>query len=859
MTAINLLQSSMAHTITEALGWTLVHFLWQGTLVAIVLWCALALMARRAVETRYGAACVALLAMVALPVVTFVRLAEKAYSLGMLDSSALDGGTTVLRVGADTTASAWWPVLSARLDQIMPWLMLAWCAGVLVFSCRLSMGMAAARRLRIRETESVCERLQGTFDALCSRLGIRRAVALVHSTRVHVPTVIGWLKPVVLLPAACLSGLSDLQIEALLAHELAHIRRNDYLVSVLQSVVETVLFYHPAVWWVSKQVRRERECCCDELAVRVCGDRVAYARALSLLEEQRALLPEVVLGANGGVLTMRIKRLLGYREEIVSTNVAWAIVLAVVIAGTGSIVGRFAYAESKQAPAAETKTAEQAEMSAQAAALATDAARQAAEINEQVRAVNQQSASAQEQLNEMQRALAGQTKDTVHWTAADQKHLDEAMQKMQVALQQLNSEDFKKQMEQLQRRLNSPEFHKQIEDATAAAMKVSSAEMQKQMEKARKQLEDAHVLQEQMRAKFNSPEFKRQIEQARVQAEAAAAKVNSPEFRAQIEAMRKKAAEFDTPEFREKMKKLSEQSQTDAAAAREKANQMLAARGIEPSPNPAPATGPETQPKAAPTPDGPVRVSAGVASGMTISRVDPVYPQAAKDAHVQGTVVLKAIIGKTGDVEKLSVVSGPPELAASAIDAVRQWKYKPYLLNGMPVEVLTTINVNYTLGGDDATPSPVPQSNIAPVPSTPAVPAIPSIAAVPPIPNQPAAPATRNRQAVPSTPSVPPVPPSHAAAPVASPSDVRFPSVIYKVNPKYTPQAKAAKIQGTVALNLVVDKQGLPVNVHVVRALGMGLDENAVAAVKQYRFQPATKDGIPIDKSVNIVVAYKFF
>jgi len=83
--------------------------------------------------------------------------------------------------------------------------------------------------------------------------------------------------------------------------------------------------------------------------------------------------------------------------------------------------------------------------------------------------------------------------------------------------------------------------------------------------------------------------------------------------------------------------------------------------------------------------------------------------------------------------------------------------------------------------------------------------------------------------------------------------------VIYKVNPKYTPQAKAAKIQGTVALNLVVDKQGLPVNVHVVRALGMGLDENAVAAVKQYRFQPATKDGIPIDKSVNIVVAYKFF
>ena len=103
--------------------------------------------------------------------------------------------------------------------------------------------------------------------------------------------------------------------------------------------------------------------------------------------------------------------------------------------------------------------------------------------------------------------------------------------------------------------------------------------------------------------------------------------------------------------------------------------------------------------RAAPKPTGPVRVSSGTVQGMAISRPDPVYPPIARAAHVQGTVVLHAIISKQGTIEKLNVVSGPPMLTASAVDAVSRWRYKPYLLNGEPVEVETTINVNFTFGG----------------------------------------------------------------------------------------------------------------------------------------------------------------
>jgi hypothetical protein len=152
------------------------------------------------------------------------------------------------------------------------------------------------------------------FHKVGRKLEMNFAVQLLTSALVEVPTVIGWLRPAAIVPFGCLAGLSKTQIEALLAHELAHIKRHDYLVNALQMLTETMFFYHPLVWWVSKQIRREREYCCDDLALTVSENPLAYAKALSSLEEQRSSIPSAALGADGGSLVLRVRRLLGCND-----------------------------------------------------------------------------------------------------------------------------------------------------------------------------------------------------------------------------------------------------------------------------------------------------------------------------------------------------------------------------------------------------------------------------------------------------------------------------------------------------------------------------------------------------------------
>jgi hypothetical protein len=211
-------------------------------------------------------------------------------------------------------AMPWVNRLAESFDRSLPWVLAIWFTGTTLLLCRLNIGLIVARRMKSIATQPVAIELQSAFLDLSRRLGVIRPVSLMNSAIVQVPTVIGWLRPAVLLPLGCLTGLSAIQIEAIFAHELAHIRRHDYLVSVFQSIVYAVLFYHPAVWWVSRQVRREREDSCDDLAVKISGDPLAYAKALSFLEERRGSLPAVALGANGGVLAARIKRLLGCKQ-----------------------------------------------------------------------------------------------------------------------------------------------------------------------------------------------------------------------------------------------------------------------------------------------------------------------------------------------------------------------------------------------------------------------------------------------------------------------------------------------------------------------------------------------------------------
>ena len=252
-------------------------------------------------------------------------------------SSAIEEGAPIAVPSADSTASsdAWSRErIANNVQPLLPKIVGVWLLGVSVLSARMLWGWFGVRRLRKQAQQSARAALQELFARLLERLAISKPVRLVESALVEVPTVIGWLKPIVLLPATAMSGLSTEQLEALLAHELAHVRRNDYLINLLQSVIETLLFYHPAVWWLSRRIRIEREHCCDDLAVQVCGDELSYAKALVALEELRGPQVSLAMSADGGSLLQRVRRLMS-RSSGIEGRSSWTpslLLLGVLIA-----------------------------------------------------------------------------------------------------------------------------------------------------------------------------------------------------------------------------------------------------------------------------------------------------------------------------------------------------------------------------------------------------------------------------------------------------------------------------------------------------------------------------------------------
>jgi beta-lactamase regulating signal transducer with metallopeptidase domain/uncharacterized protein YnzC (UPF0291/DUF896 family)/sporulation protein YlmC with PRC-barrel domain len=201
--------------------------------------------------------------------------------------------------------------VAPSLDAL-PWLVEAWLLGVAFFSLRSAGGFLLIERERRKRSTVVGPRVLEICYTLQDQLGLQRAIAYCECAWLQAPAVIGWFRPIVFLPATALTGLSEEQLQAVIAHELAHILRFDPFVNVFQVCVETLLFYHPAIWWLNKRIRAEREHCCDDVAVTLCGNAVEYARALTLMEEWRSA-PVFAMAANRGPLTERIVRVLGLK------------------------------------------------------------------------------------------------------------------------------------------------------------------------------------------------------------------------------------------------------------------------------------------------------------------------------------------------------------------------------------------------------------------------------------------------------------------------------------------------------------------------------------------------------------------
>jgi GWxTD domain-containing protein len=304
---------------TAALSAALFHFLWQGALLALVP--TLALMFRSP-RIRYGAACFALFAM---PVVFAVTLALSFPAPGA--HPTLQSELHPFAPVATGMDQAW--MKPFRLDQSMRWFVPFWLLGVALFYLRTFGSWIALQRLRRDSSSPAPAEWRTRLAALAARLGIRKTVALLSSEFVDVPVVAGFLRPAIFVPAALFAGMPVEQLEYLLIHELAHIRRFDYAVNLIQKAVEGLLFYHPAVWWVSRILRAERENCCDDAVVATQGNAREYASVLASLEQSRT---SPALAATGGPLAQRILRLLN-RPQNVGAAPAMA-VIALVLTST---------------------------------------------------------------------------------------------------------------------------------------------------------------------------------------------------------------------------------------------------------------------------------------------------------------------------------------------------------------------------------------------------------------------------------------------------------------------------------------------------------------------------------------------
>ena len=362
------LQIVWQHPLLELIGWTLVHSLWQGSIIATGLAMALRSIKSGSAALRYNVACGALLLMVCCALATFswlvahcdasrwqVVMAEMAkqtdpttdvqvFENSRSDVALADMATDELALGSKQSSErtpsqgAETEFLVAQKTPIessfsfaawMPLLTIVWLLGISILSLRMLGGLWKINRWRRRGNEMSDAQILETIQRLSQKLSFNWKIRCLESLDVCVPTVLGFWRPVLLVPLGMMSGLTISELESILAHELAHIRRRDWLVNLMQTVVETLLFYHPAVWWMSSIIRTERENCCDDIAVSVCGDRLALAKALTRLEESRSPETGLALAASGGQLLHRVRRILSPNEPIPSAK--WPIGLLGIV------------------------------------------------------------------------------------------------------------------------------------------------------------------------------------------------------------------------------------------------------------------------------------------------------------------------------------------------------------------------------------------------------------------------------------------------------------------------------------------------------------------------------------------------
>ena len=320
-----------------SLSLTLVHFLWQGLLVAFILKSLLSIIEKNKSKLRYTLATLAMLSNALLAVLTFTMVYPDTNAginsyLGPIPLTSL-----VNELTQQNALLTYQELLPSILAYSLPYISLLWLATIVILASKLLIEIRNVNNLPLHSSISPSLALSTRFEELAKQIKLTKTPKLLISLKAEVPMAIGWLKPVVLLPASMVTGLNSAQLEMLILHELAHIRRHDYLVNFLQTLIELLFFFHPGVHWIGKQMRNEREYCSDDIAVQHCGDAIAYAHTLTdtaslCAKNHFHTIPTMAMAASGGDLKERVLRLVDHHCAPTNNTSKWLAAVSLLLA-----------------------------------------------------------------------------------------------------------------------------------------------------------------------------------------------------------------------------------------------------------------------------------------------------------------------------------------------------------------------------------------------------------------------------------------------------------------------------------------------------------------------------------------------
>jgi len=291
---MNYLSGLLDSQMINALGWSILHILWQGFIVAFILGFALRILHKKSSQLKYLLSVSSILLIVGLSVYNFISYSDnkKDDNLFINKNVEVVNGIKINPPHTEANHAIYEGLIIDKIkakitsaEKFFPLMVNIWLIGVLVFVIKLILSIFYTSRFKYKYCQSISAVWLKKFNLIEEKLMIEKAIQYIESGIVKTPIVLGYFKPAVIIPVGMLTGIPENQIEAIIAHELAHIRRNDYIINVIQTIIETVFFFHPAVWYISSKIRNERENCCDDIAIKVCDGNLTYAKALVSIQE----------------------------------------------------------------------------------------------------------------------------------------------------------------------------------------------------------------------------------------------------------------------------------------------------------------------------------------------------------------------------------------------------------------------------------------------------------------------------------------------------------------------------------------------------------------------------------------------